>query len=106
MNFFEFYKKINELAPPQPNQVPQPNQQPQPNNPQQSQGTSPPVPAPDPHLAQALNSLNIATKANPNLKGAYDAFMKQLQATGVSLPGMTPAQPQPSMTQPQQPQAR
>lgn len=105
MRFFEFYKKINELAPAQPTApavAPNTQAQAQP----QAQGTSPPVPPVDPNFTQAINSLGAAVKTNPNLKAPYDAFVKQLQAAGISMPGMQPAAPpKPSMTSPQQPQA-
>lgn len=117
MRFFEFYQKINELAPMgQPAPAGQPPVGGQPAAPAmaptvppanaQGQGTSPPIPQPDPNLAQGLKSLQAAAGANPQIKTAYDAFMKQLQAGGVTLPGMQPAQQKPPMVQPAQPQAK
>ena len=98
-SFWEFYEKIKEtVAPGQPAPAQQPMQQPQ-QLPQQGQGTSPPVPPPDPNLTNGMKALGMVQ--DPKFKQLWGNFQKQLQGAGIQVPGMQPAPSQTPQPQPQ-----
>ena len=97
-SFYEFYQDmVNELGTPGINaggqvQPQAPGTQPQaPAGPQPgAQGTSPPVPPPDPNLMNGLKMLGQVK--DPKVNGVFQNFMKQLQGLGINVPGQAPQQ--------------
>lgn len=82
-SFYEFYQKMNELGTPGINagaQAPQMAPTPQPG----AQGTSPPVPPPDPNMLNGMKMLQQVK--DPKFAGVFQKFMNQLQGLGISLP--------------------
>ena len=93
-SFYEFYQDmVNELGTPGINTGMQQPQQ-MPTGPQPgAQGTSPPVPPPDPNLMNGLKMLGQVK--DPKVNGVFQNFMKQLQGLGINVPGQNPQQAPP-----------
>lgn len=94
-SFYEFYQDmVNELGTPGINTGMQQPQQ-MPTSPQPgAQGTSPPVPPPDPNLMNGLKMLGQVK--DPKVNGVFQNFMKQLQGLGINVPGQTNQQVPPA----------